>query len=46
MKYSATKTISIISLLRTYDMKTKGFGDLSSEPGELLKELVYKIMHL
>jgi DNA polymerase-3 subunit delta len=45
-KYSASKTIEIISLLRTYDMKTKGFGDVSTEPGELLKELVYKILHI
>lgn len=45
MKYSASKTVQIISLLRTYDMKTKGFGDVSTDPGELLKELVYKILH-
>jgi DNA polymerase-3 subunit delta len=45
-KYNVTKTIQVISLLRTYDMKSKGFGDLSSEPGDLLKELVFKIMHL
>jgi DNA polymerase III subunit delta len=46
MKYNASVTIHIISLLRTYDMKTKGFGDVSTEPGDLLKELVYKILHL
>lgn len=46
MKYSASKTVQIISLLRTYDMKTKGFGDVSTDPGELVKELVYKILHL
>ncbi|HOW08355.1 MAG TPA: DNA polymerase III subunit delta [Bacteroidales bacterium] len=45
MKYNAAKTIQIIGLLRTYDMKTKGFGDVSTEPGDLLKELIYKIMH-
>ncbi len=45
-KYNATKTIQIISLLRTYDMKTKGFGDVSTDQGDLLKELVYKILHL
>jgi len=45
-KYNVTKTIQVISLLRTYDMKSKGFGDLSSEPGDLLKELVFKILHL
>jgi DNA polymerase III subunit delta len=46
MKYSVTKTIQIISFLRTYDMKTKGFGDISTDQGDLLKELVYKILHL
>ena len=46
VKYNVTKTIQIISMLRTYDMKSKGFGDVSSEPGDLLKELVFKILHL
>ncbi len=46
VKYNAAKTIQIISLLRTYDMKTKGVGDVSTEPGDLLKELVYKILHI
>jgi DNA polymerase-3 subunit delta len=46
IKYNASKTIQIISMLRTYDMKTKGFGDVSTEHGELLKELVYRILHL
>jgi DNA polymerase-3 subunit delta len=36
----------VISLLRTYDMKSKGYGDVSSEPGDLLKELIFKILHL
>ncbi len=45
IKYNAPKTVQIINLLRTYDMKTKGFGDVSTEPGDLLKELVYKILH-
>ncbi|MCU0456485.1 MAG: DNA polymerase III subunit delta [Bacteroidales bacterium] len=45
-KYNVTKTIQIIGLLRTYDMKSKGFGDVSSEPGDLLKELIYKILHI
>ncbi len=45
-KYNVSKSVSIIGLLRTYDMKSKGFGDLSSEPGDLLKELVFKILHM
>jgi DNA polymerase-3 subunit delta len=45
-KYNVSKTVMVISLLRTYDMKSKGYGDVSSEPGDLLKELVFKILHL
>jgi DNA polymerase-3 subunit delta len=44
-KYNVLKTVQVINLLRTYDMKSKGFGDVSSEPGDLLKELVFKILH-
>lgn len=44
-KYTASKTVSIISMLRIYDMKSKGYGNLSTEPGDLLKELVFKILH-
>lgn len=44
--YNVAKTVYIISLLRTYDMKSKGFGDLSSEAGDLLKELTFKILHI
>jgi DNA polymerase-3 subunit delta len=45
VKYNIRKTVEVIGMLRTYDMKSKGFGDLSSTPGDLLKELVYKILH-
>ena len=34
-KYNVAKTVQIISLLRTFDMKSKGFGD-AGEPGDLL----------
>ncbi len=43
--YSPVKVINIINLLREFDMKSKGVGDLSSTEGDLLKELVYKILH-
>jgi DNA polymerase III subunit delta len=45
-RYNVSKTVQAISLLRIYDMKSKGYGDVSSEPGDLLKELVFKILHL
>jgi DNA polymerase-3 subunit delta len=44
-RYDAKRSVHVISLLRTYDMKSKGYGDLSSPPGDILKELVYKILH-
>jgi len=37
--------MEIISLLRTYDAKSKGVGNSSASDGELLKELIYKILH-
>ena len=43
--YNAFKTMNIISLLRIYDAKSKGFNNPSVPPGELLKELTFKIMH-
>lgn len=45
-KYSITKTVKIIGLLRNFDMKSKGFGDAGTEPGDLLKELIYRILHI
>jgi len=45
-KYSVAKTVQIIGLLRTYDMKSKGYGDPGTEAGDLLKELVFRILHL
>jgi len=43
--YTGVKVAEIISLLREYDMKSKGFGNVNTSGGELLKELVYKILH-
>lgn len=44
-KYSARKAVENISLLREYDLKSKGKGSVSVSQGELLKELVFKVMH-
>lgn len=44
-QFKPAKLVSIISLLREYDLKSKGFGNVSVPPGGLLKELVYKILH-
>jgi len=44
-RYNPTKTAEIISLLREFDMRSKGWNNVSTEDGDLLRELVYKIMH-
>ncbi|NLN31101.1 MAG: DNA polymerase III subunit delta [Bacteroidales bacterium] len=46
MTYSVTKTLQVVSLLRIFDMKSKGAGDVGSEAGDLLRELIFKILHL
>ncbi|HDZ40131.1 MAG TPA: DNA polymerase III subunit delta [Bacteroidetes bacterium] len=43
--YNPRKTLSIISLLREFDMKSKGIGNVSSSEGDLLREMVFKILH-
>lgn len=45
-KYNVTRTVQVISLLRTYDMRSKGYCDPGTEPGDLLRELVYRILHM
>ena len=45
-RYSVSKSVKIIDMLRTFDMKSKGYGDTGTEPGDLLKELVYRILHI
>ncbi len=44
-RFNPKKTVAIISWLREYDMKSKGYDNLSAGPGDLLKELIFKIMH-
>ena len=44
-RYSAAKLVDIISLLRTYDMRSKGYNGNTTPAGELLRELVFKILH-
>lgn len=44
-KYNAFKSMEIISLLRHYDAKSKGVDNPSTPDGELLRELLFKIMN-
>ena len=43
--YTGLKVAEIISLLREYDVKSKGFGSANTSDGELLKEMIFKILH-
>ena len=43
--YNPKKLYEIIGILREFDMKSKGFGNNSSSPADLQKELVYKLLH-
>jgi DNA polymerase-3 subunit delta len=44
-KYDIKKSVKIIEYLRDYDLKSKGVNNASSSNSELLKELVFKILH-
>jgi DNA polymerase III subunit delta len=43
--YSMKQVVGAISLLREYDMKSKGYGNITATDGDLLRELIFKIMH-
>jgi len=43
--YPTAKLEGIIGMLHEYDLKSKGLNAVSMADGELLKELVYKILH-
>ena len=45
-QYNAFKCIDVIALLRQYDARSKGIGSTNNTTeGELLRELVFKIIH-
>ena len=43
--YDPRKVVEAIALLREFDLKAKGVNNAGTPPGELLREMVYKIMH-
>jgi DNA polymerase-3 subunit delta len=43
--YNPRKCVDVFALLREYDMRAKGVNNNSTDEGELLRELVWKIMH-
>ena len=44
-KYTGVKVMQIIGAIRTCDAKSKGIDNPSTPDGELLRELVYFILH-
>jgi len=44
-KYPAQKIIKIISFLREFDLKSKGIGSSSASNGDLMREMIYKVLH-
>tara|TARA_B110000014_G_C19688067_1_gene360675 strand:- start:304 stop:540 length:237 start_codon:yes stop_codon:yes gene_type:complete len=43
--YSKNKLARIFGYLREYDLKSKGVDDYSTSDNDLLKEMIFKIMH-
>lgn len=43
--YSIKKLVEIVGIMREYDMKSKGFGNVSSSVADLQREMIYKILH-
>ena len=43
-KYSMRQTARVLQLLKTYDLKSKGVGANNAPLGELMKEMVLKIV--
>jgi DNA polymerase-3 subunit delta len=43
--YSTAKLKAIFSYLRDYDLKSKGVDSGAATEGELLKEMIFKILH-
>lgn len=43
--YKLPKLIEVFSLLREYDMRSKGVNNESADHGDLLKEMIFKILH-
>jgi DNA polymerase III subunit delta len=44
-KYDPRKIAANISLIHEYDLKSKGLGNTSASDGELMRELVYQLIH-
>jgi DNA polymerase III subunit delta len=43
--FDIRKTVEIVSILREYDAKSKGVENVSASEGDLMKEMIFKILH-
>jgi DNA polymerase-3 subunit delta len=43
--YPVARVANVISILREYDLRSKGVDNGSASDGELMKEMVYRIIH-
>jgi DNA polymerase-3 subunit delta len=43
--YSLDKLVRIISYLHDYDMRSKGIDGIQMDKGELMREMLFKILH-
>jgi DNA polymerase-3 subunit delta len=43
--YDIRKTVQVIEILRDYDLKSKGIGFAGGSADQLLKEMLFKILH-
>lgn len=43
--FNIKKLVEIISILREFDMKSKGWGNVSASPADLQREMIYRILH-
>lgn len=44
-RYTPQKLVQIISLLREFDLKTKGVNSGSASEGDMMRELAFKMLH-
>lgn len=44
-RYPPKKIAANISILREFDLKSKGYGNTSTTDGELMRELIFRLMH-
>ena len=43
--YNIKKVVEIVAILREYDMKSKGWGNVSATQADLQREMIYRILH-